>query len=304
MLCVRKLFAPLLCLCLLCPALALGQTLYAGGAGDEASALSRLTEYLAGSCGWEMELDDSEEEAAGGMLANGGLCLATQQLCIRALQGYCDGDPRTDMRGVTAVACQDLFLLMNADEAEALGIADLSGFRAYAEANEYSLILMRSLDAGACDRACCVLADALCLDSEVFMDLEDMEACADEETPYVLVVTASDAVRLSGSGFAVLGCLSGDSPDDFPEAQSAAEAGLPMCQAVWYGILSPANGTGDDAAVTASLTAAMNADAWDALLSELHLREVEITGFAAFVTEQCADLVDYMTAEGLFFYEE
>ena len=296
---MKKLIA--IILCLLCPLTCMAQTLVCGGADNE--TLQQVGTLLSSACGMSLSSVETEEAAANEMLANADtFCLATQQMPIRALQGYADGDPRRDMEAVALVAKDDVFLAMYQPAAEAIGVSDLAGFQAYVTANEYGVTLMRYLDANAYDRACCTLFDGLYVDSEPFYDLEDMMGSVDEEPPYVLLVGAADAAKLAADGYVVLGCMSEARSPFFPELQCAGEVGLPVCQGVWYGVFAPAGV--DVSAVAEAVKAAVTDPAWGEQLQSLMLQAATMDDFQSFVTEQCADLVAYMTAEGLFFYEE
>lgn len=287
-------------LCLLLPASCFAQALNVGGSAD--SALVQIGTQLAAQCGYTLNCADTEESAVNAMLADtGSLCLATQQMPIRALQGYSNGDPRKDMQALTIVAKDDVFMLMRKNAAEAIGVTDLTTLNAFLEENEYGVTVMRFLDANAYDRACCTLFDTMYLDSDVYTDLDDMVSSTDDETPYMLLVGASDAMKLSTGDFVVLGCMSETRSPFFPDIQCAAEAELPVCQGVWYGVFTTA---GADTSVTSALQTAANDGAFITLLNNLYLQPASMDDFQSFVLFQCADLVAYMTAEGLFFYEE
>lgn len=297
---MRKLLAVLLCL--LFPVCCLAENLAVGG--TENTAVVSLGTGFAEKCGMSLILAESEESAADAMLASGDtFCLCTQQMIIRALQGYAEGDPRTDMRAAAILAADDVFLVMRCAAAEQTGISDLTSFMEYVAENPYSIVLMRLLDADPYDRACCVLMGEMDVDAEqMYFDLEDMVACSESDVPYVLLTGAADAAALSGEGFTVVGCLGGARSPYFPETECAAEAGMPVCQGVWYGIFGPA---GSDVSSVAAFAADLSADSsWQELLQTHYLRSVQTDDFQAFVTEQCTDLVSYMTMEGLFFYEE
>ena len=292
-----------LLLALLLPMTACAQTLVCGA--EEGTTMADLAATLAELCGWDLTLDEDEATAANEMLsASGTVCLGTQLTQIRSLQGYTDKDLRDTMTPVLLCAQDDVWVVMQAEAAASLGIADLAQLRAWIEANEYAAIMMRPLDADVYDRAVCRLMDAFCLDQELFFDTDDMVAAMDASTPYVLLTGSASALALSAEGYTVLGCLSAERGAAFPELLCAAEADMPVCDGEQL-LLMVKKGTKTTAILSAAKTAMADAR-WTEALAAAHLQSASVEGDAltAQVKAQFADYVDYMTAEGLFFYEE
>lgn len=217
------------------------------------------------------------------------MALITQQELIEALQGYADGDVKTDLQWVQALAQNDLYLLCAAQTAQDAGISDLASLRDYLAENGYALFIMRSFQAGNADYAAMLLMQEMDFDSEMFVDDQDkMEHLADGA--YVLVADTAQALALAQEGHAVLGPLTAERTKEFPDLPCAAECGLPQVRGAWYALVARAG-----ADLSAWQAISLDEDA----LADLHLHapDADIS-----LPADIDAYVDYMTEEGLFFY--
>lgn len=272
---MRKLILSILVLTLL-NCFAVGETLYCYS-GDSIIAAELSAEIIE---------TDSRLDALDALL-EGGAALLTEQELIESLQGYTELDVTTDIRLLSVLGQGRLYVVCSAETAgEMRTLSDLSDYLAE---NEYALSVMRCFEASVEDYASMVLMDTLALDSEMFVDDPDKWDCV-SNGQYILVVDEEKAIELQQSGCVVLGALTEERTKAFPVLPCAAECGLPAVRGSVYALYARTENDGGDLA-QAKLT--------QETLDALHLSAPDPD--IALETE-ISRYVDYMTAEGLFFY--
>ena len=217
--------------------------------------------------------------------------LITQQQIIEGLQGYSSYDMSKDIQLVRIIAQNDLYLVCSSAVAEETGVTGLEELKNYLEKNEYALFIMRSFEASNADYASMRLMEELTFDSEIFVDEEDQLENLDQGS-YVLVTDTTGAVKLKEEGFAVLGALTGERTEEFPDLACAGECGLPVIRGTYYALAASAKAGKDGFKLP-------QGEPDESLMHELtlHAADEEIK-----LEEDITSYVDYMTAEGLFFY--
>jgi len=250
-----------------------------------------------------LPLETAGEEpgsAANRMLADPGrIVCGTQQVLIEGLQGYTTADLRQAMTPVCRVAVSPLYLVMDRSAAEAYGISSLETLQQYTAEHEYELTFARHLGADPADRAAVRLADEAAALTDYFRE---------EEIPDVLRSGDADAAVFSGRDLAendgdwlVLCCLSAERSRDYPDVPCAAEAGWTPCEGVWFALFASADAPEEE---IGSVAEAARAIAQEDLPAGWELSPLEGGECREAVRELFADYKAYMTAEGLFFYEE
>ena len=284
---MKKLIALLLVISLMLPAAALAETLYY--AQDDAE----LADAAAAAFSLEKKETPERIKALDALLSDpSGLALVTEQQFIEGLQGYGEADRDTVETGfvlVSVLGQSDLYLVCSAETAEAAGISDLASVRTYLEENEYALIMMRSLSADQADYAATQLMDALYFDSETFVDAGDEADNLEGGEAYVMVCDTARALEMADAGCVVLGPLTQKRTAEFPDLPSAGECGLPVIGGSWFALCGRADGAAWEG------EAQLPEDALAAYC--LHAPEAPVS-----LPQIIEDYVDYMTAEGLFFY--
>ena len=272
---MKKLLLPLLILALV-SFCAVGETLYC--ASEDAVFAAELSS--------EIVETDSRLDALDA-LTNGGAALLTQQELIEALQGYSEVDVTTDIQLIRLLGQGALYVVCSAETAG--DMRTLGDLVKYLEENEYALSIMRCFEASVEDYASMVLMDTLPLDSEMFVDAQDKEDCL-RDGAYILVVDEISAVVLGNEGCVVLGALTNERTNAFPSLPCAGECGLPAVRGTLYALYA--------------LSGAEESAYSDAEFSPDTLEELYLTAPDADISleEEISRYVDYMTAEGLFFY--
>ena len=239
-------------------------------------------------------------EAVNAMLADPEtLLLDTQCALMLSLQGYTAADCREKMTPVCQLGAEPLCLVMSLDFAKALDVADYAGFAAYATDHEYELLIPRYVDAGVVDYASWLMENALPVLSETCFDLEEALDMLGDDSIQVMVVPASAVT----DGMLPLCTLGAERSPLWPELPCAAELELPQCEGITLSLYANAEISPDAATEIAETMAA-------ASLSEILAPAGFVTavqGGEAFEAETAATFADYaayMTAEGLFFYEQ
>ena len=262
----------------LLPGLALGETLYYFN-DDEAIAADISAEKVE---------TDSRMAALNAVLKDDhAAALLTQQELIESLQGYSEGDVKTDIQLVRALGQSALYVVCSEETAGEM--KTLSDLAAYLQENEYALQIMRCFTASNADYASMMLMDAMALDSEMFVDdQEKWDSIGDG--PFILVAEEENAIELNEKGYVVLGALTQERTAAFPDLPCAQECGLPVVRGTYYGLFAKA---GADASAFA-----------DAALSEETLAAHHLMAPDQDISleEDITHYVDYMTGEGLFFY--
>ncbi len=272
---MKKLILSLLVLAML-SCFAMGETLYCYS-GDATFASELSSEIV------EM---DSRLDVVDALL-EGGVALLTEQELIESLQGYTELDVTTDILLLRTLGQGTLYVVCSAETAGEMG--SLSDLIEYLEANEYALSIMRCFEASNADYASMVLMDALPLDSEMFVDEQDKLDCV-TDGPYILVVDEEKAIELQQNGCVVLGALTEERTDAFPSLPCAGECSLPAVRGMLYALYTISGEEGGTLA--------------QAELTQETLKALHLTAPAPDISleTEISRYVDYMTAEGLFFY--
>ena len=266
------------------------------------SAEAALAELVSEKTGLPLETaaDGGPGDAANRMLADPECILCgSQKALVAGLQGYTSADLRKAMTPVCRVAVSPLYLVMDRNTAEGYGITDAETFAQYATEHEYELIFARHLGADPVDRAVTRLADEALALTDYF---------AEEEIPDALRSGEADAAVLTGreltadgGDWLVLCCLDEDGSLAYPDIPRAKDLGWTSAEGEWFALFASA-GIPEDLALQAA-DAAMEITRED-LPAGYELRLMEGIELQDAVKELFADYKDYMTAEGLFFYEE
>ena len=278
-----------LALCVSCAGAERGLTAE-GTPGSPAAALAELvsekTGLALGTAG-----EEGPGEAANRMLEDPERILCgSQQSLIAGLQGYTP---------VCRLAVSPLYLVMDRDTAEGYGISDVQTLAAYAAEHEYEMTFARHLGADPVDRAVTRLADEVLALTDYFRP---------EEIPAVLHSGEADAAVItgleladSGEDWLVLCCLGAERSLAYPDIPCAAETGWTPCEGEWFALFASAEIPEELAAEAAG--AALGIGQED-LPAGYELCPLEGEELREAVQELFLDYKDYMTAEGLFFYEE
>ncbi len=230
----------------------------------------------------------------------GTLLCADQTALILSLQGYTDRDLRTDMQAVYKIASCPLFLVMDWTVAEEMGISDAGGLIAYMEENEYELLLARHIDADIIDRAVTLLSDELPLLTDYYSE-EEIPAALESGEVHAAVISGTDLEK-NGEGLLVLCSLGAQRTALRPDLPCAAELGLPVCREISVYLFTSAQ-TGRDA-VEAAVSACGVLETEGLAVPGFDLTPLSGDALENEIREIFADYKKYMTAEGLFFYEE
>lgn len=265
------------------------------------SAEGKTAQALADLLGIQLILtgDGTSDEAANRMLAEPGVYLCdTQAAPIAGLQGYTDEDLRTAMVPVCLAAESPLYIVMDVTKADEYGIRDAETMMSYINDHEYELTFARHTGADVTDRAVTLLSNEMAVLTDYFMP---------EEIPDVLRSGEADGAVMTGAaladnrdGLIVLCCLGDHRSEAFPEVCCAQEIGLPVCRGEMLWLF------------TSVITDTGEAEGYARIAAEGNLQLPEgfeqriLTGDALLddMTDLFADLKEYMTSEGLFFYEE
>ncbi|MBR3334954.1 MAG: hypothetical protein IKG23_11745 [Clostridia bacterium] len=244
--------------------------------------------------------EDDAGIAANLMLADPEcVLLGSQDVLIAGLQGYTDKDLRKSMAPVCSLAFSPLFLVMDRNIAADLGVTDFASLREYVSANEYELTFARHIGADPVDRAVTQLSDEL----EVLTDIY-----TEEEIPDVLhsgevaagVFSGAD-LAASGDDWLILCCLGAERSSLFVDAPCASETGLNPCEGNLLCLFMSADAPGEAVEAAAGAAALLQAESLPAGYEPRYSSGSE---FSDIVKALFADYKEYMTSEGLFFYEE
>ena len=264
----------------------------------EAACAERLADLL------DLPLLPVPEEdpgnAANLMLADPECVLAgSQDVLIAGLQGYTNEDLREAMAPVCSLAVSPLFLVMDRDIAAEMGISDLSSLLDYTASHEYDLTFARHISADPVDLAVTRLADGIAVLTDYYLE---------EEIPDILHSGEAAAGVFSGADLAaaeedwlVLCCLSAERSPLYADVPSAAEAGLSPCDGVLLCLFMSAEASDESIAAVAEAAASLQAEDLPAGYLPCYAPG---DAFSETVRKLFADYKEYMTSEGLFFYEE
>ena len=278
---------------------------FASGSGEAAMA-SRIAEILGtDTIPADDALPESERRinAANLMLADPGTLLCdTQAALIAALQGYTAEDFRSAMTPVCRAARCPLYLVMGKNTAAEMGIDGAESFLGWLAEHEYddTCLLARHVEASPLDRAAVFLSEELPLLTDVFFPEQIPELIRSGEA--ALAVFTETEIEASAQDLLILFTLGGERTEAHPEVPSITESGFRACpEPALY--LMAKSGTeeaflqecalkiseADLSAVCSSAGYVFDPASGEAL-------QAEIAGIFA-------DYKDYMTAEGLYFYE-
>ncbi len=270
--------------------------------GAPGSAAAALAELVSEKTGFSLEAagEAAPGEAANRMLEDPECILCgSQKSLIAGLQGYTSADLRTAMTPVCRLAASPLYLVMDRNTAEGYGISDAQTLAAYAAEHEYELTFARRLGADPVDRAVTRLADEVPALTDYFRP---------EEIPEVLHSGEADAAVFTGLELAeagedwlVLCCLGAERSLAYPDIPCAAETGWTPCEGEWFALFASAEIPEELAAQAAGAAPGIRQEDLPAgyELCPLEGEELREAVQALFL-----DYEEYMTAEGLFFYEE
>ena len=292
------------------PALAGAESRVLSPAAED-SAEGRLTAAVAAALGEAAEFRpdaaqtaaENRAAAANDMLADAETLLCdTEAVLMAGLQGYTAKDLRTEMKPVARIARCPLYLVMDEAAAEALGIADGAGLLAYAEEHAYEadFLFARHVEADPEDRAMVFL----CGEIPVFMELfwpEEVLSALETGDAAAAVLTESE-IRGAERPLRVLCALGETRSEAWPEVPCATELGLTPCPEPGLYLFASAEAAEDRiAAAAAAVEGAELAQA----CREAGCEFAPLTGEALEETVRgiFADYRDYMTEEGLYFYE-
>ena len=221
--------------------------------------------------------------------ARSGMALVTQLELIQGLQGYSNGDVQSDFRLVQVLAQNDLYLVCSRETADTAGITGFSEMVSYLEDHPYELLILRCFDAGNEDYASMLLFEQLLIDSEMAVDNEEKAQMLGDGM-YILVADTAKTLELAEQGHTVLGALTAERTAEFPDLACAGECGLPVIPGTYYALVA-------SSADQTEIAPDFSVD--DTYLTENHLHAPD-SGIS--METDIKNYVDYMTAEGLFFY--
>lgn len=225
----------------------------------------------------------------------------TQAALISSLQGYTTEDYRTVMVPVCRVARCPLYLVIGKEIAAEKGIDSAEVFLSYLTDNEYddSLLLARHVDASPEDRATVFLTEELPLLTDVFFpdQIPDMLRSGD-----VALAIMTESEITATQDILILFALGSERTENYPDIPSITEFSFSACPEPAFYLMTKSGTSetvirnaaqkisdGDFSSICLPAGFAFDPLSGDAL-------DQEIAGIFS-------DYKDYMTAEGLYFYE-
>lgn len=271
----------------------------------EATPEAKIAQAIADSISLPCAFTDEAEsaDAANQMLSDPSLILCdTQSVLAASLQGYTDEDPRAAMSPLFQAARSPLVLVMDKEAAASFGITDAESFLAYIQENEYSFLLARHINADAIDRAATLLSNELPLLTDYFLPEEVLPSLHAGDVQAGII----DAARLTEAAdkeLLLLCTLGEERTQLYPDLPCAAELDMPVCQDVFLGLYM--QNSGDQALIEKARALLSASDLEQTLLPLGYVfSPLDQAAFDQQVRDTFADYKRYMTAEGLFFYEE
>ena len=247
-------------------------------------------------------LESAEDTGSAANLMLGDpecILIGTQNILITGLQGYTERDLRQAMTPVCTLAVSPLFLVMDRDVAEELGIIGFDSFRSYISEEQDDCCFARHLDADPVDRAVTRLAYELDVLTDLFPEDEVPDALRDGDA-LAGVLSGADMADSDGDWLPLL-CLGAERSALYADVPCAAEAGLTPCEGILIGLY------------TSVETSAESVESIRAAMEQLDMSELP-AGYTPFslsgpdfndlVRSMFTDYMAYMTADGLAFYEE
>ena len=242
------------------------------------------------------QMNEAETEALDAVAGRPDVAaLVTQQALIQGLEGYTDTDIRTDIQLLVPVCRDDLYLVCSQETAETFGIKDFPSLIQCLQEQPFELMLMRCFEASVTDYAAVRLFDTMDFNTETFTDASDCEENLDQGA-FVLVADTEQAMRLLESGAVVIGALSEKRTAEFPQLPCAGEYGLPVCMGRVWALYCSTDMDPDGMRDLMSATELLTTEE----LAELHCSPLTAEEYV--FADVLQEYIDYMTAEGLFFY--
>ena len=298
---MKKALVFLLVSLLLCSAAHAGSILEAPFVPDSAGAAVAAAAAEALQLQLRLTEDADVANAADIMLEDAGILLcADQAVLISSLQGYTSQDLRTAMRPVCRIAVSPLYLVVNAQAAESLGISGAESLLSYVAEHEYEMYIARHIDADVIDRAVIRLSDSVPVFTEGYPEEEIPSALENGE----VLAAVYSGLQLAESGEALqpVCSLGSERTEAFPGLPCAAELGIPECDGI--GIFLFASADAQDETVTQAAETCLGVGPEAAAVPGLSFAPLSGAELEDEIRRLFADYKDYMTAEGLFFYEE
>lgn len=270
---------------------------------SEESAEGKVAGMLADKLGIPLVLtgEGTSDKAANRMLGDpGALLFDSQSAPIAGLQGYTDEDLRTAMVPICLVAESPLYIVMDTGKAEQYGICDAATLTTYISENEYELTFARHTGADVTDRAVTLLGNEMAVLTDYFLPEEIPDVLRSGEADGAIMTGAELAENKDDPDLLVLCCLGRKRSKAYPDIPCAAEAGIPECRGEMLYLFTSAK---TEPAETEQYEQIVSGS--DLLLPKGFEQRL-LTGNALMndVRELFSDLKEYMTSEGLFFYEE
>ena len=248
---------------------------------------------------------DGRAETANRMLDEPETILCdTQAALMAALQGYTKEDLRTAMTPVCRIARCPLYLVIDAGTAGEKEITDGSSFLTYLTENEYddSLLLARHVEADPTDRAVTFLSNELPLLTDVFWPSDIPDTLRSGEAA-LAVYTEAELSAAAPETLVVLFTLSGERTRIRPDVPAITEAGLDACPEPALYLMAKSGEEQELLEKTARTISGADLSA-DCISAGYIFDPLSGDALIEEISGIFADYVDYMTAEGLYFYEQ
>ena len=243
--------------------------------------------------------DGDAGSAANLMLADPEcVLLGSQDVLIAGLQGYTNEDLRVKMKPACSLAVSPLFLTMDRNVADGYGITDFASLRTYVSSHEYDLTFARHVGADPVDLAVTRLADEMEVLTDYFLVEEVPDVLRNGEA--AAGVFSGEDLAASGEDWLILCCLGTERSSLYADVPCAPEIGLTPCTGKLLCLFMSSEAS--DESVSAVCKAAEFLV--DSLPAGYEPCYVAGSVFTQTILDLFADYKEYMTSEGLFFYEE
>ena len=263
-----------------------------------------VAEAAAKALGTDLQLTSGGNTVAAVdvMLQTPGVLLCTDQsVLFSSLQGYTSQDLRTDMQPICRIAVSPLFLVVNKQNALDLGISSADALLSYIRDHEYEFYFARHLDADVIDRAVVRLSESLPVFTDCYTE-EEIPAALEKGDVLAAVVSGEELTKADQS-LLPLCSLSVARTELFPDLPCAAELGLPVCDGITVYLFTSSDT--DNAIIESASSACMEMlPASVPITTGFTLALLSGEAVKEEIRDLIADYIDYMTSEGLFFYEE
>ena len=262
------------------------------GAPAEAALSEELAARLTAATGEEYAVRHEADTASAVnafLQLDGGsaLLVCNQEALILSLQGYTNQDLRTALQPVTCVAASESMIYAAPAVTELIPEKSAEALIAYTEENPYEVVIARLIDASPFDYLVLKATEDMYVDEELYMDFDEASQAAQDGAAEILVL--SEAMKPEGTDVYEPFCLTG----------------LP---GIWQGVFLQA---GADSAwleqLNDTLGGLKNDEAWQQMIAAAGYSSAPCPApeeFASEVKSLFEQYVQYLTNEGLFFYEE